>query len=117
MLEEYSYCPALDNYTHLDALLLNIERACQAAIDMAMHIVAKLHLGMPQHVAQAFDMLVDAGIVSKTLGRSLRGMVGFRNIAVHDYQKLDQEILLFVVNKGYLDLIEFCRQLGINIHC
>ena len=117
MLEEYSYCPALDNYTHLDALLLNIERACQAAIDMAMHIVARQHLGMPQNVAQAFDMLVDAGIVSKAPGQSLKGMVGFRNIAVHDYQKLDQEILLFVVNKGYLDLIEFCRQLGIKIHC
>jgi hypothetical protein len=45
--EEYRACPALDNFTHVDAMLLNLERACQAAVDMAMHVIATRRLGVP----------------------------------------------------------------------
>jgi len=48
--QEHEACPNLDDFTHLDALILNLERACQAAIDMAMHEVARRHLGMPQEL-------------------------------------------------------------------
>jgi len=41
MKQEYLANPELDNYTHIDAMTLNVERACQAAIDLAMHIVAR----------------------------------------------------------------------------
>jgi len=51
---EYAACPTLDNSTHVDALTLNIERACQAAIDMAMHLVATHRLGIPQSSKEAF---------------------------------------------------------------
>lgn len=46
--EESQACPRYDDFTHVDALTLNIERACQASIDMAMHVVAERHLGVPQ---------------------------------------------------------------------
>lgn len=36
--EEYAFDPELTNYSHIDALTLNIERACQAAIDLALHL-------------------------------------------------------------------------------
>ncbi len=55
--EEYTLCPRLNNYTHIDAITLNLERACQAAIDMAMHLLASEHLGIPQSSAHAFDLL------------------------------------------------------------
>ena len=51
--EETEACPKFDNFTHLDALILNLERACQAVIDMAMHQVASRHLGMPQGASRA----------------------------------------------------------------
>lgn len=44
--EESLACPDFDNFTHVDALTLNIERACQAAIDMAMHVVAVRRMGV-----------------------------------------------------------------------
>ncbi len=53
MHEEYNADITLSNCTHLDALILNIERACQAAIDLAMHVVATEHLGVPQSRANA----------------------------------------------------------------
>ena len=57
MREEFHSNPELDNYTHLDALILNVERACQAAIDMAQHLVALNHYGMPQSSSDAFILM------------------------------------------------------------
>jgi hypothetical protein len=44
--EEFAACPGLDNFTPVDALTLNIERACQAAIGMAMHLIARDHIAV-----------------------------------------------------------------------
>jgi uncharacterized protein YutE (UPF0331/DUF86 family) len=65
MHEEFAACPALDNFSNLDTLTLNIERACQAAIDMAMHVVATRHLGIPQSSAEAFALPERAGLILK----------------------------------------------------
>lgn len=87
--EEIAYDPKLANYTHIDAMTLNIERACQAAIDMAMHVVAKHHLGMPQTIADAFRLLLKEGILTEKISLDMVSMTGFRNIAIHEYQVLD----------------------------
>jgi uncharacterized protein YutE (UPF0331/DUF86 family) len=87
--EEHDACPQLNNYTHLDAMILNLERACQATIDMAMHIVARRRLGIPQGSADAFTLLCRGGVIDQDLSTRLIGMVGFRNVAVHEYQGLD----------------------------
>lgn len=113
--EEVQACPKFDNFTHLDALILNLERACQAVIDMAMHQVACHHLGMPQGSAQAFDLLAGADMLTDDLARAMKGMVGFRNIAIHEYRELDFDILRRVVGSGLDDLVQFCRALGVNI--
>jgi len=113
--DEHEHCPLLDNFTHLDALILNLERACQAAIDMAMHIIAKQHWGVPQGSADAFTILAKRGLISDELAKRLRGMVGFRNIATHEYQGLDISVVQYVIAQGKEDLVELCRQLGVSI--
>lgn len=113
--EEYASTPELDSPTHVDALTLNIERACQAAIDMAMHLVAKQHLGIPQCSADAFESLRKALIIPKELCRSLKAMTGFRNVAIHEYQELDLEILHYIAHEGFRDFIRLCTALGLNI--
>jgi len=60
VLEIYREDPDLADLLHVDALTLNVERACQAAIDLAMHVVACKHLGMPQRHGDAFRLLADA---------------------------------------------------------
>ena len=115
ILEEYESAPALDNQTRFDALVLNIERACQAAIDLAMHLVAIRRLGMPQTSGDAFSLLESAGLLSDELARSLRAMTGFRNIAIHQYQDLDKEIVRRIATVGWLDLVRFCEALGLRI--
>ncbi|WP_027370130.1 type VII toxin-antitoxin system HepT family RNase toxin [Desulfovermiculus halophilus] len=115
MHEEYRADPDLEDYTHVDALTLNIERACQAAIDLAMHVVAKQRLGVPQSSGDAFIFLEKAGMISTQLRQSLVAMTGFRNIAIHQYQQLDSSVLHYIVEKGYQDLIAFGSALGVQI--
>ena len=113
--EEARACPGYDNFSHVDALTLNIERACQASIDMAMHVVAERHLGVPQSNAEAFALLEKASIIGAELSKSLRGMAGFRNIAVHQYEELDMDVLRWVVETGHRDWIKLGDALGVAI--
>ncbi len=113
--EEYALCPDLDNFTHVDALTLNAERACQSAIDMAMHLIAVHHLGVPQSSADAFDLLRKNGVIDEKLNSSLKAMTGFRNVAVHAYKELDVSVLRFIAENGYKDLIRLCECLEVRI--
>ncbi len=113
--QEYSSCPNLDNFTHVDALTLNIERACQAAIDMAMHLTAKHHLGIPQSSAESFELLRKAGLIPEELCKKMRGMTGFRNIAIHEYEELDTGVLRYIATTGHRDFVTFCQALTIRI--
>ena len=112
---EYAAAPQLDNPTHADALTLNIERACQAAIDMAMHLVAKHHLGIPQSSSDSFALLEKASLIGTDLCHSLRAMTGFRNVAIHEYQELDMDILHYIARHGFMDFIKLCSALGLKI--
>ena len=90
--QEYRFDPHLQSDTHVDALTLNIERACQAAIDLAMHVVAIQRLGLPKNSANAFALLQKAGLLSADLAEKLKRMTGFRNVAVNEYQEIDTNI-------------------------
>ncbi len=116
MHQEYKADITLVDYTHLDALLLNIERACQAAIDLAMHIVAVEHLGVPQSSADSFKLLRQADKLDDDLVLRLIGMTGFRNIVIHQYQDLELDLIHHIMKEGIKDLVLFCKALGMKIN-
>ncbi|WP_308160478.1 MULTISPECIES: DUF86 domain-containing protein [unclassified Bacillus (in: firmicutes)] len=100
----------LKDYTKQDSIILNIQRACEACIDLAMHIVAQQRLGLPQTSHDAFDMLESSSIIDKEIAKRLKAMVGFRNIAVHDYQTINVSILEQIVEKHLDDFTDFTKQ-------
>ncbi len=87
------------NLTRQDAIILNLLRACEAAIDLAMHLVRAKRLGLPQESREAFTLLEQAGVIEAPLAQRMRAMVGFRNIAVHDYQRLNLDIVRMIIEK------------------
>lgn len=97
----------LQENTKQDSIILNIQRACEAAIDLAMHVVAEERLGIPQSSREVFDLLLKRGIIERALAERLKAMVGFRNIAVHDYQKLNLDIVRNIIEKNLEDLKSF----------
>jgi uncharacterized protein YutE (UPF0331/DUF86 family) len=114
-LEEYRKNPALSSFTELDALILNLERACQATIDLAMHIISREKWGVPQSSSDAFRILESKLILKQETAKSLSSMVGFRNIAIHEYQKLNTDIIIQIMEKDYHVFSKFCLELGFNI--
>lgn len=100
-----------NNFTRQDALVLNLQRACEATIDAAMHLVRIHKLGIPTESRQAFEMLMKAQQLDAELGRRLIAMVGFRNIAVHAYQDIDIGILRDILAERLGDLRAFARLL------
>lgn len=96
------------NYTRQDSIILNLQRACEAAIDAAMHLVRTRKLGIPQESRDAFEMLYKAGMIDRHLCDCLMAMVGFRNIAVHDYRNLNIEIVVSIVENHLGDFRAFC---------
>lgn len=111
--EEYNKDPATfaSDFTRQDAAILNIQRACEAALDMAQHLIRRERLGVPQSASDTFELLARAGWIDSTLLKSLKGMVGFRNIAVHQYQKLDIPIAVIVITKHLEDCLVFSSML------
>jgi len=108
--EEYRGDPSrLDNVTIQDSVVLNVQRACEAVIDMAMHVIAVRRLGVPQDARSAFDILLAERVIERPLADRMKAMVGFRNIAVHDYQQLQVVILRRVIEERLEDL----RTLGL----
>ncbi len=107
--EEYAGKPSnlSDDQTKQDAIVLNLQRACEAAIDLAMHLVRRRRLGIPQDSREAFDLLVRAGALEPILGETLKRMVGFRNVAVHDYTRLSLPIVRAIVENHLDDLLAF----------
>ncbi len=79
----------LHNYTKQDSIILNIQRACEASINLAMYIISERKLGVPKSSREAFKPLQEAGLINSELAESLMSMVGFRNIAIREYQKLE----------------------------
>lgn len=110
--EEYAGDPAnLLNITRQDSIILNLQRACEAAIALAMHWVSENGWGIPATSREAFDFLADHGAIEASLASRLKAMVGFRNIAIHDYQKMNLEILKEIITKHLGDLTEFALTL------
>jgi uncharacterized protein YutE (UPF0331/DUF86 family) len=95
------------DYTSQDSIVLNLQRACEASIDAA-NIINKQHkTGVPQSSRDSFELLKKAGLISAPLALNLQKMVGLRNIAVHDYQTLNLEIVKHVVENRLSDFEEF----------
>jgi uncharacterized protein YutE (UPF0331/DUF86 family) len=110
--EEYDNNPLnLENFTKQDSIILNIQRACEAAIDLGMHVVAEKKLGIPQTSRETFDLLQKNNIISMDLCKGLKAMVGFRNIAVHDYQEVNLEIVQKIIEKHLIDFMLYTEQI------
>lgn len=106
--EEYAASPDFaTDFTRQDAAVLNIQRACEACLDMGQHLIRRDRLGLPQSARDVFALLAQAGWIDTALQDTMQRMVGFRNIAVHDYQKLLLPILLSVVTMHLNDFLRF----------
>lgn len=111
--EEYLRDPAsfATDFTRQDAATLNIQRACEAALDMGQHLIRRERLGIPQSARDVFTLLAQSQRIDPALADSLKRMVGFRNIAVHDYQALQLPIMVAIIEKHLEEFLHYSQTL------
>lgn len=111
--EEYDVDPEgfAKDYTRQDAAILNIQRACEAALDMGQHLIRTERLGIPQSARDVFSILAEADFIEENLAEVLKRMVGFRNIAVHDYQSLQLPIVVSIIKNHLDDFLTYSKML------
>jgi uncharacterized protein YutE (UPF0331/DUF86 family) len=68
-------------------------------------------LGIPQSSRESFDLLAQADLITSSLADRLARMVGFRNIAVHEYQKLDLDKVKEIVEHHLVDFRRYTQQI------
>lgn len=85
-----------------DVIVLNLSRAVQICVDVAMHYLASADSAVPQTMGQAFELLAIEGVIDTALAERLRRAVGFRNLAVHSYDTIDWA-LVFAISGDQLD--------------
>lgn len=95
-----------------DILSLNLTRAVQLCVDMAVHVLSDTGQPAPQTMGEAFDLLAEEGVVPPSLAARMRGAVGFRNIAVHNYQAVDWDIVHTITHEGLEDFRHFARDMA-----
>ena len=106
-----STLPFEEDYDKQDIIVLNLQRACEQAIDMANHVVNVKKLGWPRTSGESFDLLARAGIIPASMAENMKAMVGLRNVVVHQYQELDLDIIKAVIRDHLGNLADFAREM------
>ncbi len=102
------------NYTKQDSVILNLERMSQATIDIATHIIKSKKLGLPNSSRELFTLLRNSLIITEKSMENMQAMVGFRNIAVHDYQNLNIAIVISIIEVHLVDFEKFISEIFEN---
>ncbi len=97
--------------TTQDSILHNLQRAWEVSIDLAIHVVRKRTLRVPQDSRDAFDLMQTHALLDEPLATAMKRMVGFRNVAIHEYNKLNLDIVKSIITTKLDDILMFGKQL------
>ena len=85
--------------------------AIEACIDVAQHICATEGSGPPADNGDAVRLLGEHSVCAPALARSIRQAVGFRNVLVHEYVRVNDDIVIDRL-KSLGDLEDFVSQVA-----
>ncbi len=95
-----------------DIITLNLSRAVQISVDIGAHLIAGMEVLPPDTMGQTFDVLAEQGVLSRALAGNLKKAVGFRNIAVHNYESINWNMVHSIVKFHLADFTEFARAIA-----
>lgn len=98
-----------------DIVALNLSRAVQISVDIAAHLIANMEVPPPDTMGQTFDLLAQEGVLHHELAGNLKKAVGFRNIAVHNYESINWNIVHSIVKYHLVDFSEFAKVIALRL--
>ena len=98
-----------------DIISLNLSRAVQISVDIGAHLIAGMEVPPPDTMGQTFDLLAQEGMLNNALASSLKKAVGFRNVAVHNYENINWDIVHSLVKYHLADFSEFAKVVAMRL--
>ncbi len=98
---------SLEAWMVMDLTVLNLQRAAQACLDIANHVITANRWELPRSAGHAFEVLREHRVIAPELAAVMSRVMGFRNIAVHDYARLSHEIVSGIARDRLPDLERF----------
>jgi uncharacterized protein YutE (UPF0331/DUF86 family) len=88
-----------------------LQLAVECVIDICKLFVTGLRLGLPSEENDLFDKMEKKKIVSKAMTSTLKEMRGFRNILVHEYAIVKDEIVFGALKTKLKDFGKFRKEI------
>jgi uncharacterized protein YutE (UPF0331/DUF86 family) len=98
-----------------DIVSLNLSRAVQLCVDIGAHLIAGMNVAPPDTMGQTFDLLAQAGLLTTALALNLKKAVGFRNIAVHNYDAINWHIVHSIVKNQLANFSAFAKVVAMTL--
>ena len=98
-----------NNFDLQDIIALNLSRAVQLTVDIGSHIISTMNMPTPETMGQTFEILAQQNVLPVNVADQLKKSVGFRNIAVHNYEAINWQIVHSIVSEHLKDFTEFAK--------
>ncbi len=94
-----------------DILVLNLARAVQLCVDIGSHIISESDVVAPATMGEVFVSLNALGVISDDTCDAMKRAVGFRNVAVHNYEVINWDIVFAICTLSATDFSQFVREI------
>jgi uncharacterized protein YutE (UPF0331/DUF86 family) len=92
-----------------------IERTLQMlielCIDIANHIISDEGMRLPSGYADTFTVLMEKKVINRNLFKTMDKMAKFRNVVVHQYEKIDPAIVVSILHNNLKDFENYKRSI------
>lgn len=108
--ESYTFDQVAKDYRTHKIVERIIEVVVNEAIDINQHLIVKSGQGkLPFDFKESFLLLVKIGVYPEEFATKIADSVGIRNILVHQYRKLDEQIFYASINDCLTQYTQYCR--------
>jgi len=104
------------DYDLQDIVSLNLTRAVQMAVDIGAHMVSAQMQAAPATMGETFDQLGRMGVISEELALQLKKSVGFRNVAIHNYNSVNWAIVFSILQGHLQDFDAFAKAVDLKLN-
>ena len=104
------------DYDLQDIVSLNLTRAVQMAVDIGAHMVSVQTQAAPATMGETFDQLGRMGVITEELALQLKKSVGFRNVAIHNYNAVNWAIVFSILQAHLQNFDAFAKAIDLKIN-
>jgi uncharacterized protein YutE (UPF0331/DUF86 family) len=106
-LQQYSRETLLNDWRAQALVERHLQLAIEVVISVSEQVIASLSLPTPESSRAALSTLAQAGAIANDLATELQQAVGFRNIIVHQYMRIDYDLVYDMLHNDLHQFEEF----------